>query len=109
MSRFLPPISYHDKYRKPAVTYRGESLGAKMHELSNFPYTYAYDVPGVIPYHRSLYGRAIRSDYGYRSPFVHQSEMFGYRYPYNFAESEVNYYRDYYHHPRYSRYYDYCK
>lgn len=103
-----PVVPHYNKYGKLEIPYRGESLGAKLHEYTRFPYTYAFDVPGILPYHRSFYGRAF-SDYGYRAPYTHRSEWYARRHPEYFTDLELDYYKDFIHHPRYSRYHDYCK
>ncbi|XP_060559425.1 uncharacterized protein LOC132719642 [Ruditapes philippinarum] len=98
-------------YRRPSkfaphnIPYKGESLLARQFEYSNFPYTYAYDVPNVITYPRSLYGRGfgIQSEYGYRQPYGLRSELFGHRYPPYLTDDEYDYYRELTY-PRFSRY-----
>lgn len=105
MTRFWP-FGHYNKNGKviPSnVPYYGESYPARLYEYSHFPYTYAYDVPGVITYPRSLYGRGFgsMSEYGHRTPY--RSELFGYKYPPYLTTDEVEYYRDM-QYPRYSRY-----
>lgn len=122
MVRNYYPMAHYSKHGKampPEVPYYGESYPARMHEYSYFPYTYAYDVPGVMNYPRvSMYGRPVRAqseyayrpqpDYAYRLPYGHRPDLFGSKYTPYLSADEMDNYRDFYQ-PRYSRYRPSCK